>query len=135
MKLVLDTNIVIAALLRDSAIRRYMLRTHNSLYVPEFVFYEIEEHRDELLTKTGLSDGEFNLVLSLLQKYLHIIPDKSLIKYKKEAEAVIAKIDRDDVPIVAAALACNGSRIWSDDAHLRKQRKVPVLRTAEVLVV
>jgi predicted nucleic acid-binding protein len=41
--------------------------------------------------------------------------------------------DIDDVPFVACALGCQGSIIWSDDNDLKRQNRIKVYTTREVL--
>jgi len=42
------------------------------------------------------------------------------------------KIDPDDTPFIAAALATN-SDIWSDDKHFQKQNKIKVWKTEDLI--
>ena len=48
-----DANILIAALLRDSMTRRLVILGGHDLHVPEYLFDEIETHRDELARRSG----------------------------------------------------------------------------------
>ncbi len=133
MNLVIDTNIFIAALLKDSKIRELIVNSHCNLLVPELIYQEIEEHKEELINKSGLSEEEFNNLISLLNKYLTIIPNEKLANYQKEAETIIGAIDKDDIPIMAASLSNNNCPIWSDDFHLQKQKTIKVFTTKEII--
>ncbi len=42
-------------------------------------------------------------------------------------------IDRSDIPFVAAALSLPCDGIWSDDLDLKRQKRVKVWNTKEVL--
>jgi predicted nucleic acid-binding protein len=54
MKLVVDTNILVSALIRDSVTRKILLDPRISAYVPEHFLGEIEEHHDQIIQKSGL---------------------------------------------------------------------------------
>ena len=51
----------------------------------------------------------------------------------KRAEEIMVDIDRSDIPFVAAALSLLCDGIWSDDADLKRQKRVKVWNTKEVL--
>jgi predicted nucleic acid-binding protein len=46
----------------------------------------------------------------------------------------MGKIDKKDVPFIAAALALNCS-IWSDDKHFKKQKEIKIFTTKEVMEI
>ena len=49
----------------------------------------------------------------------------------KRAEEIMVDIDRSDIPFVAAALSLLCDGIWSDDADLKRQKRVKVWNTKE----
>jgi len=75
MRLVVDTNRIIAALVKDSASRRILLSDKFDFLTIEITKQEIEEHRQELLDKTRLKDGQLSLVLSLLFSRVFVVSD------------------------------------------------------------
>ena len=85
------------------------------------------------MKKTGLSEDEVELVLGVLLTNLHVIPSKDIMANWKGAEEIMVGIDRSDTPFVAAALSLPCDGIWSDDLHLKRQKKVKVWNTKEVL--
>jgi len=131
--IVLDANIFISALIKDSGTRRIIVSSDESFLFPEAIFEDIEEHRSEFLKKTGLSDGEFETLIHTLLKYVIVVPDEKTLPQKKLAFELMGEIDPDDVPILATALAYEGSAIWTSDKHFRKQSKVKILSTADLL--
>jgi predicted nucleic acid-binding protein len=66
MRLVVDTNRIIAALVKDSASRKILLSDKTDFLTIEITKLEIEEHRQELLDKTRLTNEQLNLALSSL---------------------------------------------------------------------
>ena len=55
MKLVVDTSILFAALLKKSAVRELLLNPFFEFYVPEFCIEEVEKHVDEIVDRSGLT--------------------------------------------------------------------------------
>ncbi len=133
MKIIVDTNILIAALLKDSKIRGLIVNSKNELFIPEVTFQEIENHKKELLNKSGFSEKEFDLLISKISKYLLIIKSEEIIAFQKQAESIIGLIDKDDVLIIAASLANNECPIWSDDKHFQQQKRIKIFRTEDIV--
>ena len=133
MKLVLDTNILLKALIRNSKVRAVLLSPNHQLFVPEHAVEETRRHFGLIMKKTGLSEDEVELVLGILLTNLHVIPSKDIMANWKGAEEIMVDIDRSDTPFVAAALSLPCDGIWSDDLHLKRQKKVKVWNTKEVL--
>ncbi|MBI5393098.1 hypothetical protein HZA96_04465 [Candidatus Woesearchaeota archaeon] len=61
MELVLDANILVSALVKDSHTRHFLLLSGHSFYAPEFILAEISEHIKELESKTELSESELKM--------------------------------------------------------------------------
>lgn len=58
------------------------------------------------------------------------VVDDSIIKYKfEEAKYIMDKIDKDDTPFIALALAVTNDGIWTDDKHFEKQSRIKVWKT------
>jgi predicted nucleic acid-binding protein len=133
MKIVLDTNIIISALIRESLVRFLIINSPYKLFLPEFSFIEIKKHLPLIKKKSGLSEQEITIIMEILLRNIKIIPGETLIKYHKAAFKIMGKIDRDDVEFIAAALSVKDAIIWSDDAHFKRQNKIKVLNTKEIL--
>ena len=130
---VIDSNILIAGLLKDGKIRELITNSGDELLIPEIIFEEIEEHIDELTEKSGLSLEEFNKMISKFKEYFKIIPTKDIINFKEEANLIIGNIDKDDVLFIATSLAFDCCPIWSDDNHFKKQDKIKIYSTKEII--
>ncbi|HEY9205726.1 MAG TPA: PIN domain-containing protein [Candidatus Methanoperedens sp.] len=74
MKLVLDSNIIFSALIKKSTTRDIILSDIFDLYAPEYIFSEITKHKELLLRKSKLGEGELDALLLLLQKHIHLAP-------------------------------------------------------------
>ena len=132
MIIVLDTNVFISALVKDSITRRLIVENKNILLFPENIFQEIREHKEEIIKKTGLSQEDYDKLISKILKYVYIVPKELVIFRKDQAYEIVKDIDVDDVLFFATALIFKNSIIWSDDKKLKNQNKFKVLNTKEI---
>lgn len=133
MKIILDTNIFFAAIIKDSITRKIILYYDESFLFPSFIFDEMKFHFDELIKKSRLSKTEFLAVVSSLLKKMIIIDTQSLINYREKAMEIVKDIDKNDVIFFACALAHPESIIWSDDKRLKHQKQIKVFNTREIM--
>ncbi len=132
MNIVVDTNIFLAALIKEGLVRDLIINSKNNLLFPEFEFEEIRNHKLEIIQKSQQSEKELNILILRLLKYVKIIPADIVSPYRSEACEIMGQIDQDDVPFIATALAFNAS-IWSDDKHFKKQDRVNILTTKDII--
>lgn len=132
MKIVVDSNRIFAAVIRNGISRKIITHADVQFFTVGFGKKEVEKHKDEILRKAHISEFGLELILNRLSDKLKVLNDEIIKSYLKEAEVIMEKIDKDDVVFIAAALATN-STIWSDDAHFKKQNKVEVLTTKELV--
>jgi putative PIN family toxin of toxin-antitoxin system len=135
MKLVVDTNIVVSALIRDSATRKILLDPRISAYVPEHFLGEIEEHRDHIIRKSGLNEKELETILDSVISRLTIVPTEDFLEFMSKAFNVMKGIDEDDAPFIALAISFENDGIWTNDEHFARQRLVPVWKTTDMLKI
>jgi predicted nucleic acid-binding protein len=133
LKFVLDTNVILKALIRDSVVRGIILGSNHEFLIPEYAIHETRKHLDVVAKKSGLSVVEINSVIDVLLTNVRVIPADEVLSKWKEAEEIMARVDEDDVPFVAASMSVNCDGIWSDDKHLRRQGKVKVWTTKDVV--
>lgn|SRR3989344_334620 len=133
MNIVIDANILIAALLRDSKVREIIVNFQDHLLVPEVHLQEIAEHKKELLEKSGFSEEDFDILLTKLSEYCTIIRSDKILSFLEEADKLIGAVDKDDVPVIATSLTYGVCPIWSDDKHFQKQKKIKIYTTKEML--
>jgi len=132
MKIVVNTNRIIAALVKDGLSRKIITHFDAELITVGFGKKEIENHREEILKKARISEDSLDLVLEKLFQKLIVLDDRVIEGHLEEAEDIIGNIDKDDVPFIAAALATN-CVIWSDDHHFKKQKRIEVYTTKELI--
>jgi predicted nucleic acid-binding protein len=132
MRLVLDTNILIAALIKDSLTRKFFFLPEFELLLPEYALEEVNRHRAKIARHSHLTYREIDLLLSLLLESVTVVPAKKLLPHLKSAEALIGDIDKDDVPFVALALAVENDGIWSNDRAFENLPGIKLWKTSDL---
>lgn len=116
MKLIVDTNKIVACLLRDGKVRRILFLPFLKLYTVQYAFEEIEKHRDVFLTK--VSKSAFDLILFKAKLKLRSVRFSAEDeKYIRIAKKIADEFDPDDFPFIALALKLNAP-IWTNDKKL-----------------
>lgn len=133
MIFVIDSNVFFSALIRDSISRKIIFELNDEFLFPEYLFEEFKNHRAEIIEKSGLSRNDFYELVRNILRRVKIVKKDILIEHSEEALAIMNDIDEDDSLIIACALAFQGSVIWTEDKHFRKQDKIRVFRTKEMI--
>ncbi len=68
MRIVVDTNILISSLIKDSITREILLLPYMDFYLPEFALEEVEAHKIKISKLSGLSPDEIDFFLDLNPK-------------------------------------------------------------------
>ncbi len=133
MELVIDTNIVFAAMVKNSVSRHLLLNSNLILYSPEGLISELEEHKEEVRRKSGLGEEKYNELMAILLSKIKLVSKESIAPFLKKA--LEFSPDVDDSPFLALCLA-KGIPLWSNDKPLKeKQSVVRVLPTSELFNV
>lgn len=130
--IILDANILVAALIKNSVIRQILLK-HKEFAVTNYVLEEVNLHIETIIQQADLTDEAPSQILKILLSNIQLILDEELDAHFEEATEIVKSIDQNDDHIVAAALANPGSSIWSEDKALKKQNKVKVMNTKEMI--
>lgn len=132
MKLVIDANVVISALIADSKTRELIVTLEPDLLTPEFVHDELENYTELIVDKSGMHPDRVTQFIDLLFQYIEVVPASTFHPYTEEADAAIGETDPDDVLYVACALASDAD-IWSDDTDFDEQDIVKTRSTTDVI--
>lgn len=133
MRFILDTNILLSALIKDSITRKIIIQSEWNFYYPEMSFHEVRKYKELVLKKSGMSETEYHKLLNLLLKKINIVPDERIMNYLEEAKKIMVLIDPDDVIFVATKFSIPDSIIWSDDTDFDKQLEVKVFKSAIII--
>ncbi len=131
MDIVLDANILFAALIKDDVTSDLLFKDEIRLFAPDFLFTEFGSYEKLILVKTKRLPEQFAELLDRLTRRISIVPLEELQPFVEEAKRISP--DAKDVPYIAAALKLK-IPLWSNDAALKlKQNTVKVYSTEEVI--
>ena len=131
MDLVVDANILFAALVKNGLTADFLLSSNLHLYAPEFIFEEFELYKDMLRKKTERTKEEFNLFMEVLQRRIILIPYEEIDPYLEKAKEISPDIK--DITYIALALKLHCA-VWSNDKILKeKQNAVKVYHTHDLI--
>jgi predicted nucleic acid-binding protein len=130
--IVVDTNILLSALISDSKTREIIVNIDKQLVAPEAIYQEINKYRDLIKDKSDISQEELEKLLETMFKHIQMVPNEKIKQKLDEAEKEISEVDEDDVIFLATALSVEAT-IWSDDKDLQKQKLVETKTTEEII--
>lgn len=130
MELVVDANILFAALIKVSATSDLIVDNSLNLVSVEFIFEEFEKYKDIIKKKTERTEEEFERFMEIIQKRIKLIPYEEFKSFMTEAEKVSP--DPKDAEYLALALKLNCA-LWSNDKKLKTQDKVKVYSTEDLM--
>jgi len=129
MNIVIDTNVLMAGLLKDSTVRKILLSDNIKFFIPEGALDEIEKYKEFLIRKSGMTKEGIEEILDLLLENIEIIPEKEIKTKLNEAEEIMKSVDIKDSIFMAAALKIRSDGLWSFDNHFKKQNKIKIYDT------
>ncbi|MBS3083682.1 PIN domain-containing protein [Candidatus Pacearchaeota archaeon] len=112
MRLVVDTNIMISAIIKDGKTRQIIFSFGFEFFTPAYALTELRKHKEEICEKAGISNFDFESFLEILFRYVKIINPEIYYAFLDESSVLIKDIK--DVSFLACALALQCS-IWSND--------------------
>jgi len=130
MKLVLDNNIFFSLMNPKSIASYVFFFIDEKIYAPEFINIEFEKYKELCLSKSKLSEHEFELRQKEIEKQIKFVKLSEYTPFIKQASNAI--VDKNDVDFLALALKLN-SVIWSNDVHLKQQQLVKVYTTKDLI--
>lgn len=130
MILVLDNNSLFS-IMNPKSVSAYLFSSIRAEFIaPEFIKSEFERYKKIILSKSKLSEHEFEIRQKEIEESIEFFEESKYEEFLKTAKESIS--DPDDVDFLALALSTN-SIIWSNDPHLREQSIVPVFTTEDLL--
>jgi len=131
MDLIVDANVLFAALIKEGICADILFKSELHFFSPDHILTELEEHREELQEKTQRSAEEFEKVITLLRRRITLIPLEELVPYVHEASTICP--DVDDIAYFCVALKI-GCAIWSYDKSIKeKQDRIQIVTTSDLI--
>ncbi len=132
MRVVLDANIIIAALLGSRGKTVILTSQNHAFYAPDKIVTEIKKYKNEINQKAGWEEHEFDIYFDALFFFITIIQPEKYATYLETAKKV-STFDTKDAEYIACALAVAADFIWTEDAGFSEQRLMPVKNTGQFI--
>lgn len=133
MRLIVDTNIILSALIRSGLSRKIISSQNIEFYTLDYVTEEINRHMDYITEKSRMEKEEVHTLLSLFMESIVIVSDKEVKSGIEEAKNIMKEFDFNDAPVLACALAIPNDGIWSEDKPFHMQKKIKAWHTKELI--
>lgn len=130
MKLVIDANIIFAALIKAGSTADLIASPKLQLHGPPFLFEEFEKYESYLLEKTHRTPADFKQYVVVLKTNIHAMPFSQFEDHYTHAKDLSP--DPKDALYFALAMKLN-CPIWSNDKRLKKQDEITILTTTEII--
>lgn len=122
MKVIVDTNIIFSALLReDNRYARTLIKNEekHDFYGVYFTIVELFKHKERIKQFSKLSEEDILEVLYELLKHINIINDDIIsVSSWKAAMQLVYDVDVKDLPNVALTIEL-GAKLWTNDTELK----------------
>lgn len=133
MRLIVDTNNILSALLNKGLSRKIINSQNIDFYTLDYALEEINKYGDYIVDKSRLTKEAIDTMFSLFIENVTIVPYEKIEVKIKEAMDIMKNIDPKDAPILACALAIPNDGIWTQDKHFEKQNKVKIWNSKNLL--
>jgi len=134
MILIIDSNRLIAGLLKDSVARRIILHRDLRFYAPDFIICEIQKHRKYLAYKIKQSEDQIDVIMYSLLENITLIPYEEFESQMDAAEKIMRDIDPKDASFLAVGMTVRADGIWTEDGHFLGQNILPVYTTKDLMM-
>jgi predicted nucleic acid-binding protein len=133
MFLVIDTNVVLSALVKASATRRILFHPDLELVSPNYLLEEMNEHEEEIIDRIDLDPEIYQRIKDLILSRIEMISHDKYMDFYPNAETLMKDIDPDDSAFIAVSLALECDGIWSNDKALHRQSAVKIFSTTVLM--
>ena len=131
MMLVVDNN-VLFSIMNPSSVASYLFSSLRAEFsTTEYVKSELNKYKEDCLSKSKLSEHEFEIRQSEVEKSIKFFKSSEYESLLMEAIKSLPE-DPKDSPYLALALAIKAA-IWSNDPHLKRQSLVKVFTTKDLV--
>lgn len=133
--IVIDTNILISALIKDSITRKIIIESSFQFAYPEVSLNELLRYKEYILKKSGYNKEGFEIILNKLLSYINLIPLEVINTRINDAKKIMVLIDINDTIFLATALALDNAPIWSEDTDFDRQKKIKTIKTKDLIKI
>lgn len=131
MKIVIDSNRVIAALIIEGTTREILFDKYFEFFAPEHIKTEIEKYKEEIMQKSSLSEEDLDILLSLIFEHISIISSHEYISLIESLKNKIS--DERDLSYLTVCLLIKAEGIWTHDPHFKEQDEFKIYTNIDLL--
>ena len=133
MKIVIDSNRVIASLIKDSTTREILFDSYFEFFAPSFIKSEIYKYEKKIIGLTDSNKEDFELLLDLIFERIKIIPERKYAEYINKISEETK--DKKDLPYFAVCLLLKADGIWTHDVHFQEQNRFRIFTNINMLKI
>ncbi len=130
MKITVDANILFACLIREGQTRKMWFNPELQLFAPSFIIVEFLKYKKLIQKKFGSKEKEFDRLVELVLNQINFVSDDELKPFLPAAVFLLE--DSKDWLYLACALK-EDTIVWSNDKGFKKQKRVGVKTTSEMI--
>jgi len=133
MIVVIDTNIIISALIKDSITRKILVQSNLHFKYPEVSLQEVFKYKAYIMEKTGYNEKTLEAIMNKLLEHINLVPLELIKPGLNASKEIMEEIDVNDAIFIATSLFLDKAVIWSDDADFERQKTVKILKTEDII--
>jgi len=131
MRIVVDANRVIAALIKDSTTRKLLFSREFEFFAPEYFKEELEKYKYEIAERTNASSEDLEKMFNTIAQRITSIAKNEYASYMEAAKREVE--DVKDVAYLAVCIALNADGIWTHDPHFKRQQRCKIFTNIDLL--
>jgi len=136
IELVIDTNIIISALIpKYSELRKIILSGNIHIYAPEYLLKELDKFWNTILAKAkkkGVSASEVDFVKEELLSKIIFEPEKFYLPAILQAYSICKEFDEKDTPFIALSLMLKIPILTNDKSIIENAGTYKVITLEEL---
>ena len=125
MRIVIDANRAIAALIKDSTTRQILFDWNFEFVAPDHILIEIRKHEGSITKSTVISKDEFEILLALIFEHITIIPETEYKEFLELINKPITELElsvRSANCLEAANIKTIGDLVQKTEAQMLKYK-------------
>lgn len=130
MQVIIDTNVIMAMLIKPGKPIDLFFDTRLTIYAPHLLLEELENHKEENIKKSRLTEEEFTWLFAILKHNITFIPEQDFLEHREKADEICP--DPKDIVYFALALYLK-CPVWSNEKKLKEQDHVTLFATHELI--
>ena len=133
MIVIIDTNIIISALIKNSITRKILIHSNLRFKYPEVSLQELYKYKSYIMEKAGYNEEQLEAVINKLLEHIDLMHLDLITPWLNASKEIMEKIDINDAVFIAASLALDKAVIWSDDADFERQDIINIIKTKDLI--